>query len=371
MIVVGEASGDLHGSQVVKALLDRDPTMEFFGAGGEHLRRHGVRVVFDVARLSGMGLSELRDNLGALWEAYRLFRRALREERPDLVILVDFPEFNLRLARLARQLRIPVLYYISPQVWAWRRGRVRKIAKSVDRLAVVFPFEAPLYEREGVKVTFVGHPLLDLVRPTQTREQTLAQYGLDPARKTIALLPGSRKREVAYHLGPMIEAAERLGAQEAVQFLLVRATTVERAAIENAVAAVSAPVEIVEGNTYNVLNAADLVWLASGTATLEAALLEKPMVIVYRMAWLTYALARLLVRVDHIGMVNIIAGERVAPELIQSELTAERICRETQRLLSDPALRAQTVRKLACVKERLGTSGAAARVAEMALAMLA
>jgi lipid-A-disaccharide synthase len=371
MMVVGEASGDLHGSRLVKSLLERDPTLDIFGAGGENLRKQGLRVIFDVARLTGMGFSELRDNLGVLWEAYRLFRRTLREDRPNLLILIDFPEFNLRLARLAKQLRIPVLYYISPQVWAWRRRRIRKIAGSIDRMAVVFPFEVALYEKEGVSVNFVGHPLLDIVHPTQTREATLSQYGLNSTKKTVVLLPGSRKREVTYHLGPMIEAAERLGQEIDVQFLLLRATTVDRREINEAVAKVSFPIEVVEGDTYNVLNAADLAWLASGTATLEAALLQKPMVIVYRMAWLTYALARLLVKVKHIGMVNIIAGERVVPELIQGELTGERIFQESEKMLSNAKLRVQTVKKLAGVREKLGTPGAADRVAEIAFSMLA
>jgi len=371
MVVVGEASGDLHGAWLVKSLLERDPALDIFGAGGENLRKQGLRVMFDVARLTGMGFSELRDNVRVLWEAYRLFRRTLRENRPNLLILIDFPEFNLRLARLAKQLRIPVLYYISPQVWAWRRRRIRRIAGSIDRMAVVFPFEVSLYEKEGVSVSFVGHPLLDVVRPTRSRDATLSAYGLDPAKKTIVLLPGSRLREVTYHLSPMLDAAERLREKMDVQFVLVRASTVERSAIQRTLEKTSVPVIVVENDTYNVLNAADLVWLASGTATLEAALLQKPMIIVYRMAWLTYGLARLLVKVKHIGMVNIIAGERVVPELIQGELTSKRIFHESEKILLNSGLRAQTIHKLACVKEKLGTPGAARRVAEIAFSMMA
>ncbi len=371
MVVVGEASGDLHGAWLVKSLLERDPALDIFGAGGENLRKQGLRVMFDVARLTGMGFSELKDNMRVLWEAYRLFRRTLRENRPNLLILIDFPEFNLRLARLAKQLRIPVLYYISPQVWAWRRRRIRRIAGSIDRMAVVFPFEVSLYEKEGVSVSFVGHPLLDVVRPTRSREATLLHYGLEPEKKTIVLLPGSRKREVTYHLSPMLDAAERLRRKMDVQFVLVRASTVELSAIQRTLEKTSVPVAIVESDTYNVLNAADLVWLASGTATLEAALLQKPMIIVYRMAWLTYGLARLLVKVKYIGMVNIIAGERVVPELIQGELTSERIFHESEKILLNSGLRAQTIHKLAGVKEKLGTPGAAGRVAEIAFSMMA
>lgn len=370
MIVVGEASGDLHGAQLARSLYRRDNKLEIFGVAGERLRREGVRVIFDVARLTGMGLAELAGNLGTLWMAYRLVRGALRKEKPDLLILIDFPEFNLRLARLAKQLKIPVLYYIGPQVWAWRRRRVEQIARWVDHMAVVFPFEVAIYKEQGMRVSFVGHPLLDVVQPRLSRQAALTQHGLDPSRRTIALLPGSRRREVAYHLPPMLEAAGRLSEEMEVQFVLVRASTVERGEIERLMVRSSTALAIVEGNAYDVLNACDLVWAASGTATLETALLLKPMVIVYRLAWLTYALARLLVRVDHIGMVNIVAGQTVVPELIQSEVTPGRILFETRRMLQDGVVYRQIVDRLAGVREKLGTPGAAERVADIALEMM-
>lgn len=371
MLVVGEASGDLHGARLAHALVERDPALEIFGVAGERLRGEGVRVLFDVARLTGMGLAELVGSLTTLWKAYRVIRGALREEEPDLLILIDFPEFNLRIARIAKKLGIPVLYYISPQIWAWRPRRVKRIARWVDRMAVVFPFEVSIYEREGVDVSFVGHPLLDVVRPTESREATLERHGLEPLKRTIALLPGSRRREVAYHLPPMLEAAERLRQVMDVQFILARASTVERDEIARFLARSSTRVAIAEGNAYDALNACDLAWAASGTATLETALLLKPMVIMYRLAWLTYGLARLLVRVDHIGMVNIIAGETVVPELIQGEVTAERIVRETTRIMHDSKVYRDIVAKLAAVREKLGAPGAAERVAEIALGMMA
>ncbi|MEK7334996.1 MAG: lipid-A-disaccharide synthase [Candidatus Binatota bacterium] len=370
MIVVGEASGDLHGAHLVKALYRRDPTLEIFGVAGDGLKREGIKVIFDVDRLTGMGFAELAGNLKTIWQAYRLLRKALREERPNLLILVDFPEFNLRLARLAKKSGIPVLYYISPQVWAWRKRRTQKIARWVDRMAVVFPFEVPLYQNEGVAVSFVGHPLLDLAYSSEPRERTLTQYGLDPSRQTIAILPGSRRREVTYHLPPMLEAADRLERQLKVQFILVRATTVERGILDGILEKAAVKVPIAEGNTYNVLHACDLVWAASGTATLETALMLRPMVIVYRLSWLTYALARLLVRVSHIGMVNIIAGESVVPELIQSDVTADKIVAESRAILQDPELRKRIVRKLSQVREKLGSPGASERVAEIAFSMI-
>jgi lipid-A-disaccharide synthase len=370
MIVVGEASGDLHGAHLVKALYRRDPTLEIFGVAGDGLKREGIKVIFDVDRLTGMGFAELAGNLKTIWQAYRLLRKALREERPNLLILVDFPEFNLRLARLAKKSGIPVLYYISPQVWAWRKRRTQKIARWVDRMAVVFPFEVPLYQNEGVAVSFVGHPLLDLAYSSEPRERTLTQYGLDPSRQTIAILPGSRSREVAYHLPPMLEAADRLERQLKMQFILVRATTVERGILDGILEKAAVKVPIAEGNTYNVLHACDLVWAASGTATLETALMLRPMVIVYRLSWLTYALARLLVRVSHIGMVNIIAGESVVPELIQSDVTADKIVAESRAILQDPELRKRIVRKLSQVREKLGSPGASERVAEIAFSMI-
>lgn len=370
MIVVGEASGDLHGAHLVKALYRRDPTLEIFGVAGDGLKREGIKVIFDVDRLTGMGFAELAGNLKTIWQAYRLLRKALREERPDLLILVDFPEFNLRLARLAKKSGIPVLYYISPQVWAWRKRRTQKIARWVDRMAVVFPFEVPLYQNEGVAVSFVGHPLLDLAHSSEPRERTLTQYGLDPSRQTIAILPGSRRREIAYHLPPMLEAADRLERQLKMQFILVRATTVERGILDGILEKAAVKVPIAEGNTYNVLHACDLVWAASGTATLETALMLRPMVIVYRLSWLTYALARLLVRVSHIGMVNIVAGESVVPELIQSDVTADKIVAESRAILQDPELRKRIVRKLSQVREKLGSPGASERVAEIAFSMI-
>jgi lipid-A-disaccharide synthase len=370
MLVVGEASGDIHGANLIKALQTRDPTLKAYGVAGEQLGQTDFEALFSVSKLTGMGFVELAGNLRNVWRAYRLLRRTLRQRRPNLLILVDFPEFNLRLAKLAKALHIPVLYYVSPQIWAWRRGRVRQIARWVDQMAVVFPFEVSFYESHGVKVVFVGHPLLDAVHVKEDRETVLSRLGLDPAKPTIALLPGSRHREVSYHLPVMLEASARLSSEREIQFLVVRADTVDAGELRSMVARVNRKMPVIDQARYDAVNASDLVWTASGTATLETALLRKPMIIVYRLSWLTYCLARLLVRVDHIGMVNLIAGERLVPELVQADLTAQRLIEESRTLLDNQPARSQIIKKLSELREKLGPSGAADRVADLALAMV-
>ncbi len=371
MLVAGEASGDARGAELVRTLRQRNPGMEVFGMGGANLRQAGMRVVYDVAKVASVGVSEVLANLRNLWLAYRLLRRLLVEHRPSLLILIDFPEFNMALARVARRHGITVLYYISPQIWAWRPYRIRKIASRVDAMAVVFPFEAELYKSFGMKdVTFVGHPLVDVVRPDRDRGTSLEELGLDRTMLTIALMPGSRKTEVASLIGPMVEAAGRLARERDVQFILIRANTIERDDLEAAVAGSPITVRIVDGDTYNMLAAADLVWVASGTATLEAGLLKKPMVITYRLSPLSYWLGRRLIRVNDIGMINIVAGERVVPELLQSEVTADRILAETQRMLQ-PEVRQAVIGKLAGVQRLLGPPGAPGRVADMVMELLA
>lgn len=370
MLVAGEASGDMHGADLVKALLRRDPHLKFYGVGGEQLQQTPFEAIFNVDELTGMGLLELAGNVGNIWKAYRLLCRALETRRPDLLILIDFPEFNLRLARLARKLGVRVLYYVGPQIWAWRRGRIRQIARNVDCMAVVFPFEAELYRRHGIPVQFVGHPLLDIVRVERERDAVLRDAGLAGENRLIVLLPGSRQKEVASHLPVMARAAAELNQIHRTDFLCVRASTVERTELENILHRCRLRIPIVEAARYEVMNAADLVWAASGTATLETALLKKPMVVVYRVAWLTYVAARLLVRVKHIGIANIVAGRRIVPELVQSEFTPRRLVEESRAILDNPQRRETMVADLAQLRAQLGTPGAAHRVADLATSLM-
>ncbi|HEV8713738.1 MAG TPA: lipid-A-disaccharide synthase [Candidatus Binatia bacterium] len=366
LLVAGEASGDAHGADLVNALKCQAPGIEVFGVGGQYLREAGMHTLVDTAAIAGMGLFEARDKLKALVRAYRQLTAILRTAPPDLLVLIDFPEFNLRLAKIAKRVGVQVFYYISPQVWAWRRRRVYTIARRVDRLAAVFPFEPAFYAAHGCTVDFVGHPLVDRVHPDRSREETRQRYGLDLARKTIALLPGSRAQEVRYLLDPLLGATTLLGNN--YQFVIAVASTLNETDLREWVGQNKIPV--VQGDTYNLLHAADLALVASGTATLETALLERPMVIVYRLAPLTYALARLIVRVPFIGMPNLIAERRVVPELIQSEVTPTRIAAEARQLLENPQAYRLAQEGLREVRRRLGPGGAAERTATLILEML-
>ncbi len=371
LLVAGEASGDLHGADLLRALRQRCPDIEVFGLGGEHLRAAGMHTVADAREVATVGVVEGMGRLRTLLRVYRLLARRLRHERPDLCVLIDFPEFNLRLARVARAAGVPVLYYIGPQVWAWRRGRVRKIAQVVDRLAVVFPFEPGLYERWLPGVEFVGHPLLDRVEATRGRDETLRAHGLDPARRTVLLLPGSRAKEIDYILPHMLDAVGALGTNGSCQFALALAHTLDRADVEARVRAAGVPVPVVAGDLYNLVAAADIALVTSGTATLECALLECPMVIVYRLSPVTFALGRLLVHgVTHVGMPNIVAGREVVPELLQGDVTGPRIAAAARSILDDPARRAAIQSGLREVRQRLGRGGAADRAAAIAVEVM-
>jgi lipid-A-disaccharide synthase len=370
LMVAGEASGDVHGADLLGALRARVPALEVAGIGGDGLRRAGMRTIADAGDVATVGVVEGVRQLGTLMRLYRALTRTLRENPPDLCILVDFPEFNLRIARAAKRAGVPVLYYIGPQVWAWRRGRVRTIARRVDHLAVVFPFEPALYTGRDCAVEFVGHPLLDRVGATRSREATLAAHGLDPTKRLVLLLPGSRAKEVDHLLPPMLAAVKELAAPDR-QFVLALAHTVPRAGVEAAIHRTGAGVPVVDEDTYNLMAAADLALVASGTATLECALLECPMVIAYRVARLTYALARVLVRgVRHIGMPNIVAGRGIVPELLQGAVTGPRLAAEARAILETPGRREDMIADLRAVRARLGRGGAAARAAAIAAEML-
>lgn len=371
MIVAGEASGDLHGADLAAQILARDPACELFGVAGERMRAAGVRALTRTEDIAGLGLAELASTIRRTLGVLRELKARLRSDRPDLVILIDFAEFNMSLAGAAKRAGVPVLYYITPQVWAWRRGRVARIIERTDRLAVVFPFEAEIYAGAGERVTFVGHPLLDRVAPAQDRAATLKRHGLPAHAQLLALLPGSRRGEVRYLLRPMVEAARVLAADHGLTPVIALAPTLTLAQLREEGRVNLDGIRVIEGDTYSIVAACVLALAASGTATLETALLGRPMVVAYKMSPLTYALARMLVRgVDYIAMPNILAGREVVPELIQGRVNARNLVRAAENLMVEP-LRTETRDALLALRARLGEPGAAARVAAIALEMMA
>lgn len=368
MIIAGETSGDFHAANLVREARRLDPEVAFYGIGGERMRAEGVETLVDSRDMAVVGLVEVLAHFPRLYGVLRRMRRHLRQERPDLLILVDYPEFNLRLAKTARQLGIRVLFYISPQIWAWRQHRVHTVAQRVDMMAVVFPFEVPFYQRAGVPVRFVGHPLVDEVHCDLTRAAAVRAIGLDPARPVVGLLPGSRRSEVRRLLGPLLEAGALLRAgRPDAQFVLPLASGLEEADIAAWLDAERLPLTVVRGRPHEVMRACDAVAAASGTVTLELALLGTPLVVVYKVAPLTYHLMRRMIRIPHIALCNIVAGERIAAELLQDAATPEAIATELRRLLDHPAA---TRAQLARVRGLLGSGGGAENVARLALEMV-
>lgn len=371
MIVAGEASGDLHGSNLVKETRRRDPEVVFFGIGGPLMRAAGVETLVDSSEMAVIGLVEVLAHSGVIYRAYRALKAAIKNDPPDLLILIDYPDFNLLIARLAKKAGVKVLYYISPQVWAWRVGRVKKIARLVDRMAVVFPFEVPFYERVGVPVSFVGHPLAETVRPTVAREAAIAAFGLQPARRTVGLFPGSRHGEIARLFPTILAAAGALRERyPELQFILPLAPSLTREDLEPQLSAAGLDVTVIEGRTYDVMQVCDAIVTVSGTVTLEIALMGVPMVIIYKVSPLTYQVGKRLIRVDHIGICNIVAGERVVPELIQHDAEPAIIADAIGRFLDDRDYAAAVREKLRQVKNNLGSGGGSAKVAALVLEML-
>ncbi len=371
LLVAGEVSGDLHGSHLVEAIQRIEPEVQFFGVGGESLKRRGMKLLYPAHSLSVVGITEVFLKLGTILKALRGLKRSLDREKPNLVILIDFPEFNLRLAKMAHRRGIPVLYYISPQVWAWRPKRVNLIARLVKKMIVLFPFEVPLYEAAGVDAEWVGHPLLDIVKPTLPKEVAFQQFGLDPKRRTIGLLPGSRVHEVERLLPPLLDSAHLLQREiPDLQFVIPLAPGIPETILSSWMKNISIPVKVVEGFTYDVMNLAELLITASGTATLEGAILGKPMIIIYRVSLPSYWVGRALIRVDHIGLVNLVAEKEIAPELIQKDVHPQRIADEAFRILRDPILSRKMSESMGEVRQKLGEPGAAQRAARIVCSML-
>ncbi|GAK61155.1 lipid-A-disaccharide synthase [Candidatus Vecturithrix granuli] len=369
LIVAGEASGDLHGAHLVRALKQQSPQLEICGVGGSHLTTEGVTLLGSSDELAVVGVFEVVKKLKTVWRVYKQLSRYLNEHRPDVLILIDYPEFNLRLARVAHRLGLPIVYYISPQVWAWRSNRVKLIRRLVTKMIVIFPFEQAFYKSHGVDVEWVGHPLVESVRPSQSKDVFCRQHELNPTQPIIGLLPGSRESEVERLLPMMLEAAQRIYAQKPeVQFVLPLAASLEQSALFQT--ALPSFVRLVRQQTYDAIHAADLVVTASGTVTVETAILETPMIITYIVSPLTYWLGRLFINVPFIGMVNLIANKQIVKELIQTQVTSEAIAQEVLTLLEHPEQLEIIRQDLRVVRQKLGETGAAERAAAVILDVL-
>jgi len=357
LISAGEASGEMYGAQLIEALRRRDPSLEFFGAGGEKMRAAGCDTVVDAKDLSVVGITEILSHLPKIW---RLFHGLIAEadrRKPDLAIVIDSPAFNWRVARQMKKRGIPVVYYVCPQFWAWRQGRVRLLRKYVDKALVIFPFEEKFYRDRGVNAEFVGHPLADLPRPSVTRDDYAAENGLVASKPWITLMPGSRVKEIRMNLPEMMWAAEFLGTE--YNFVIPAAPTIPKALILELMKNHSgtAPTYLTS-EALPALAHSRAAIIASGTATVEAAMMATPFVMVYRVTPLTYLLGRSTVKVPHFAMVNLIAGERVVPELVQQEFTAGAVADEMNKIIPDGSEREKMLEKLGQVRSQLrGGSG--------------
>jgi lipid-A-disaccharide synthase len=371
MIVAGEASGDMHGANLVREMLKIDPALNFYGIGGNKLRKEGVTLLANASDMAVVGLTEVASKLINILKIMGMMKRSLDERRPDLVILIDYPDFNIPLAKAAKKRGIKVFYYISPQVWAWRKGRIGQIKKTVNKMAVILPFEVDTYGQEGFTVNYVGHPLLDMVKLNYSKEESRKKLGLAENKITIGILPGSRLSEVGNLMPELLRAAEILMQRiPDIQFVLPLADTLEETTITEFISRFNVKVKIISGHAYDVISCADLALVASGTATLETALLGVPMVIVYKISLLSYVIGRLFVHVKKIGLVNIIAGKTIVPELIQGDACGKRIAEEALSILKNGERKQEMIKELEAIRAKLGEPGAAIRAAQIACDMI-
>ena len=367
LISAGEASGDIHAAAVTAAIKKIDSSAEVFGMGGDALRNAGGEVLFDIKDHGVMGFVEVLKKLPDLFKLRDDFEKVMDERKPDCLITVDYPGFNMKLAKLAHDKGIPVVSYIAPSAWAWHKSRAKKVAKIVDKVACIFPFEYDVYKEAGAPVEFVGHPLVDIVKPKMSQAEAMTFAGKEEGKKLILLMPGSRLMEIEKMLPTLLEAAKLIKKQlPEVSFVMPRAGTIPIGLLEEKIKASGLEVKITEGNNYDLFSVADLALATSGTVTLEAALCGLGSVIVYKTNPVTYFIAKLVVNIPHIGLPNIVAAKSVLPELIQNDFTPAKVAQEALALLESER-NAKMKEDLAYVKERLGKPGAVGRVAELVL----
>lgn len=365
MMSAGEASGDMHAAAVAAELKRIMPDADLFGMGGADMRKSGVRIIYDIENLGIIGVVEVIRHIPLFFRLRSMLKEAMIKEEPDVLVCVDYPGFNMKLAHVAKELGIPVIYYIAPTIWAWNKGRAKNIVRDVEQVASIFPFEAEAYRKAGARVTFVGHPLADTVKPSMSFEEAMDYFHGNPDKKRVLLMPGSRKNEVAGLLPVMIQAAEKLAEKEECQFFIPRASTISKEMLLSIIGKTSLSIEITEGHQYDLMQICTACVASSGTATLETALMELPTVLVYKLAPFTWFLANLLVHVKYAGLPNLLLGREVTPELLQDRARAENIVSILLPWLQDEKARQKNIEEIREVRKALGSGGAVHRVAEL------
>jgi lipid-A-disaccharide synthase len=367
MIIAGEASGDLHGSGVVRELKRLSPGVEVFGVGGDKMQREGMDIIYHIRELGFMGFKEVLKHLPLIKTMEHTLEQIVKFKKPDVLVLIDYPGFNLRFARIAKRYSVKIIYYISPQVWAWHRSRVKKMQAIIDKMLVIFPFEVDFYRNEGIDAEFVGHPLLEVLDSKLDRQNFCKRFDLDTNKLIIALLPGSRKQEIDYIFPEMLSAARIIAQRKEVEIMVGVAPTLEEKYFRTLYNLEG--VHMIKGLTYEMMENADLAIVTSGTATLETACFGTPLLVVYKTSWFTYLVGRALVSLKNIGLVNIVAGKTIVPEFIQHFASAKQLAKSAIKLLDDEKKLAEMKAELSKVKGMLGTIGASKRVAERILCM--
>lgn len=371
ILIAGEASGDLHGAHLVEALKAQNPSLIFSGLGGEKMKNAGVTLVHDLTKLAVVGFVEVLKHYREFKKIFDLTLEHIRRVRPAAVIFIDYPGFNLRLAREVKKLGIKTIYYISPQVWAWKKNRVFAIQRDIDKMLVIFKFEEDFYQRFGIKVSYVGHPLIDAIQDLIPKEKICGRLNLDENKLTLGLLPGSRVKEIERHMPLLLQTAAYLKAKyPMMQFVLIKAPTIERRLLDNYLKDISLPIAVAEHDQYSVINACHLCVVASGTATLETAILEKPMVVIYKTSFFTWLLAKLFIKIPDIGLVNVVAQKRIVPECVQYQATPKNVAVELEKIFTDETRIAEIKIELKNMRRQLDQGGASDRAAGEILSVL-
>lgn len=372
MILAGEASGDLHGGKLVSALKEKCPDCEIFGIGGDHMQKAGMKLYYHVDQLAYIGFTEVVLHYFFFRRVFHDLLTKVQTIKPDVLVLVDYPGFNLRFAARAKKFGVKTFYFIAPQVWAWGQGRAQKMAKYIDRMGVIFDFEVSFFEKAGIKADFVGHPLLDGLKTMQSAEEFCSQFGFDRQKPILALLPGSRSQEIENLLPVMLETALAVQKEHAeLQLAISKAPTISSELLSKLIKSITNEnVRIVEKATYELMNYATAAIVASGTATLETALFQTPFVIAYRVSPLSYFLGKKLIKIENIGLVNVVRGQKIVPEFIQNAASVSNMKPVVEKLLFNPQVRQQQKQELLQVREKLGSPGAPARTADIILKMI-